>query len=134
MDSFIRRQCRHIYGKPGLNHRGNRPPHDFATFKCQHCAWHLDYYRLYFDAYNPFGFTRHIGRFIWQSQTFQPGVCYFHDRFMLCAMSQTGDQLIIFRFLQGVGGALLMANSAGDDRRYLPRNNLVWDWARASWR
>jgi MFS family permease len=30
----------------------------------------------------------------------------------LCVFAQTGDQLIIFRIFQGVGGAMLIANSA----------------------
>ena len=30
---------------------------------------------------------------------------------LLCALSRTGEQLVIFRFLQGSGAALLMANS-----------------------
>ena len=31
---------------------------------------------------------------------------------LLCSLSQTGAQLVIFRFLQGAGAALLVANSS----------------------
>ena len=31
---------------------------------------------------------------------------------LFCALSQTGEQLVIFRFLQGAGAALLVVNSA----------------------
>jgi EmrB/QacA subfamily drug resistance transporter len=43
---------------------------------------------------------------------------------VLCALSQTGLQLVIFRFLQGTGAALLISNSAAIITDAFPRNEL----------
>src|SRR5271157_5900672 len=43
---------------------------------------------------------------------------------LLCALSQTGEQLIIFRFVQGSGAALLMANSQSIITDAFPRKEL----------
>ena len=40
------------------------------------------------------------------------GFAVFTAGSMLCALAQTGQQLIIFRIIQGCGGAMLIANSA----------------------
>jgi EmrB/QacA subfamily drug resistance transporter len=42
----------------------------------------------------------------------------------LCALSQNGEQLIIFRFLQGIGAALLLANSVSIITDAFPNNQL----------
>jgi EmrB/QacA subfamily drug resistance transporter len=43
---------------------------------------------------------------------------------LLCALSRTGAQLVIFRFLQGTGAALLMANSAAIITDAFPQKEL----------
>jgi len=43
---------------------------------------------------------------------------------LLCALSRTGEQLIIFRFLQGSGAALLVTNSAAIVTDAFPKENL----------
>ena len=43
---------------------------------------------------------------------------------LLCALSRTGEQLVIFRFLQGAGAALLVANSAAIITDAFPRGEL----------
>ena len=43
---------------------------------------------------------------------------------LLCAFSQTGGQLVICRFLQGAGAALLISNSAAIITDAFPRNEL----------
>ena len=43
---------------------------------------------------------------------------------LLCALSQTGGQLVICRFLQGAGAALLISNSAAIITDAFPRNEL----------
>ena len=43
---------------------------------------------------------------------------------LLCALSQTGEQLIIFRFLQGAGAALLISNSSAIITDAFPREEL----------
>ena len=40
------------------------------------------------------------------------GFAFFTAGSMLCAFAQTGQQLIIFRIIQGFGGSMLIANSA----------------------
>jgi EmrB/QacA subfamily drug resistance transporter len=42
----------------------------------------------------------------------------------LCALSRTGEELIIFRFLQGTGSALLIANSVAIITDAFPKNEL----------
>ena len=43
---------------------------------------------------------------------------------LLCALSQTGEQLIIFRFLQGAGAALLISNSTAIITDAFPKEEL----------
>ena len=44
---------------------------------------------------------------------------------LLCALSQTGEQLVIFRFLQGIGAALLIANSTAIITDAFPKGELA---------
>ncbi len=43
---------------------------------------------------------------------------------LFCALSRTGEQLVIFRFLQGAGAALLMANTIAIITDAFPKNEL----------
>ena len=43
---------------------------------------------------------------------FNLGFAIFTVGSLLCALSKTGEQLVVFRFLQGAGAALLSVNSA----------------------
>ena len=52
------------------------------------------------------------------------GFAIFTVGSLLCALSRTGEQLIIFRFLQGTGAALLMVNSAAIITDAFPRGEL----------
>ena len=52
------------------------------------------------------------------------GFAIFTVGSLLCALSQTGEQLIIFRFLQGSGAALLMVNSAAIITDAFPKGEL----------
>jgi len=52
------------------------------------------------------------------------GFAVFTAGSLLCALSRTGEQLIIFRFLQGAGGALLIVNSAAIITDAFPQNEL----------
>jgi MFS family permease len=55
------------------------------------------------------------------------GFAIFTVGSLLCALSQTGEQLIIFRFLQGSGAALLIVNSAAIITDAFPRGELGGD-------
>ena len=52
------------------------------------------------------------------------GFAIFTVGSLLCALSRSGEQLIIFRFLQGAGAALLMVNSAAIITDAFPKNEL----------
>ena len=52
------------------------------------------------------------------------GFAIFTVGSLLCALSRTGEQLIIFRFLQGCGAALLMVNSAAIITDAFPKGEL----------
>ncbi len=52
------------------------------------------------------------------------GFAIFTVGSLLCALSQTGEQLIVFRFIQGSGAALLMANSAAIITDAFPKGEL----------
>ena len=52
------------------------------------------------------------------------GFAVFTVGSLLCALSQTGEQLVIFRFLQGAGAALLTANSAAIITDAFPKEQL----------
>ena len=52
------------------------------------------------------------------------GFAVFTIGSLLCALSRTGEQLIIFRFLQGLGAALLFANSAAIITDAFPKKEL----------
>jgi len=47
---------------------------------------------------------------------------------LLCALSQNGEQLITFRFLQGAGAALLISNSSAIITDAFPKEELAQDW------
>ena len=52
------------------------------------------------------------------------GFAIFTIGSLLCALSQTGEQLIIFRFFQGAGAALLMVNSIAIITDAFPKGEL----------
>ena len=52
------------------------------------------------------------------------GFAIFTVGSLLCALSRTGEQLVIFRFLQGAGAALLIANSAAIITDAFPKGEL----------
>ena len=52
------------------------------------------------------------------------GFALFTIGSLLCALSRTGEQLIIFRFLQGAGAALLAVNSVAIITDAFPRESL----------
>jgi len=52
------------------------------------------------------------------------GFAVFTVGSLLCALSRNGEQLIIFRFLQGIGGALLYANSGAIITDAFPKDEL----------
>jgi EmrB/QacA subfamily drug resistance transporter len=52
------------------------------------------------------------------------GFAVFTVGSLLCGLSATGEQLVAFRFLQGVGGALLITNSAAIVTDSFPLNEL----------
>jgi EmrB/QacA subfamily drug resistance transporter len=52
------------------------------------------------------------------------GFAVFTVGSLLCALSQNGEQLIIYRFLQGIGGALLYANSGAIITDAFPKDEL----------
>ena len=52
------------------------------------------------------------------------GFAIFTIGSLLCALSRTGEQLVIFRFLQGAGAALLMANSTAIITDAFPKGEL----------
>ena len=53
------------------------------------------------------------------------GFAIFTIGSLLCALSRTGEQLIIFRFLQGAGAALLVSNSTAIITDAFPRGELA---------
>ena len=52
------------------------------------------------------------------------GFAIFTVGSLLCALSRTGEQLIIFRFLQGGGAALILVNSTAILTDAFPKNEL----------
>ncbi len=52
------------------------------------------------------------------------GFAIFTIGSLLCALSQNGDQLVIFRFLQGIGAALLSTNSTAIITDAFPKGEL----------
>jgi EmrB/QacA subfamily drug resistance transporter len=52
------------------------------------------------------------------------GFAIFTVGSLACALSRTGEQLVVFRFLQGAGAALLMTNSAAIITDAFPKNEL----------
>ncbi|MBI2184960.1 MAG: MFS transporter [Thaumarchaeota archaeon] len=52
------------------------------------------------------------------------GFAIFTVGSLLCGLSQTGEQLVLFRFLQGLGAALLIVNSAALVTDHFPRRDL----------
>jgi len=52
------------------------------------------------------------------------GFAIFTVGSLLCALSRTGDQLILFRFIQGGGAALLLVNSAAIITDAFPKGEL----------
>ena len=52
------------------------------------------------------------------------GFAIFTVGSLLCALSRTGEQLVIFRFLQGAGAALLIANSVAIITDAFPKGEL----------
>ena len=55
---------------------------------------------------------------------FNLGFAIFTVGSLLCALSKTGEQLVVFRFLQGAGAALLSVNSAAIITDAFPKKEL----------
>ena len=49
---------------------------------------------------------------------------------LLAGLSRTGSELVMFRFLQGSGAALLSANSAAIITDAFPGESSAWRWGR----
>ncbi len=65
-----------------------------------------------------------LGDLYGRVRLFNMGFIIFTLGSLLCALSRNGDQLVIFRFFQGAGAALLMANSGAIITDAFPKNEL----------
>jgi len=66
-----------------------------------------------------------LAEFVRQGLNFITWVCNLHDRLTCFAHYLNGEQLIIFRFLQGAGAALLISNSSAIITDAFPKNKLA---------
>ena len=65
-----------------------------------------------------------LGDLYGRVRLFNMGFIIFTLGSLLCALSRNGDQLVVFRFFQGAGAALLMANSGAIITDAFPKNEL----------
>ena len=111
MGGFV---CHHgwqIYGKPGFKHRGDRTANNFKEFARQYRSRNMDYYRLFSDDDILAVFLGRLADLYGRVRLYNLGFAVFTLGSLLCALSRNGEQLVIFRFLQGIGAALLTINS-----------------------
>ena len=111
-------------------HRGDRTPHDFTEFTRQYRSRNMDYYRLCSDDDDTPVMLGRLADLYGRVRLYNLGFTIFTVGSLFCALSETGEQLVMFRFLQGAGAALLMANSVAIITDAFPKEELgmgTWD-------
>jgi len=121
---FIRHQCRHIHGICRFKCRNIGLPTILKDLNASivHGIWIITSYTLMLTILLVL-----LGRLaicMAESRLYNLGFAVFTVGSLLCALSQNGEQLIIFRFLQGIGGALLYANSGAIITDAFPKDEL----------
>jgi len=76
------------------------------------------------DDYHSLSDVRRLADLYGRVKLYNLGFVIFTIGSLLCALSQTGEQLIIFRFLQGAGAALLISTV----RPLLPTHSRGKNW------
>ena len=125
MGGFICHHCWQFYGKPGLQHCSARAPNNFKGFERHNRSRNMDYHRLFSDD-DDTG-TSLLGRLadlFGRVRLYNLGFAIFTVGSLFCALSQNGEQLVIFRFLQGTGAALLAVNSVAIITDAFPKGEL----------
>jgi MFS family permease len=68
-----------------------------------------------------------------RKQAYVGGFVLFGLASLGAGFSPNGEVLIVWRVLQGIGGAFLFANAAAVVTDAFPREQLGWRWGRTRW-
>ena len=85
---------------------------------------YLGYYGLYVHNYHFNSCLRENCRYVRAEETYLEGFIIFTSASLFCATSQSGLELLMFRMIQAVGGALLIANGAAIVTDSFPKKEL----------